>query len=253
MKKCSILLKIFIIVLLVSTINIFFINNVSALTLDSATAYPYRSYACQPITLYANFTGVPPDVVYANINIEQAIFEHNVVISQAHNITMTTSGGGIWSATWGNDQTIHWGQRSITYNTYTVGILNTFSVSNVVFIMNSGCIGTGKTNYTQTAPSGLGKFETLMWQNPELNILDLGLYYWLQTWGFLFYVLVMGTITLSVIMKTQNIMSGVIAVLVMLLFAAPFGIVPVEYRSFYGIVISLAIGSVYVKFFLKSQ
>lgn len=227
------------------------IQNVSALTLDSASANPYRAFACQPITIYGNFSGGTPDFVYANINIEQTIYEHGVFITQSHNITLTTSVGGVWSGTWGNDQNILWGRRGITYNTYTGGVLTQFSATNVVFIMNSQCTGTGKTNYSLNPPPGIGNYTKKLYQG--MPFLDWAVYPWLAAWGYLFYVFVMFTICLSIYMKTENIGSPLLAALVMLLVAATTGVVPVEYRQTIIMLIGVALGAIYMKFFVKRE
>lgn len=226
------------------------IQNVSALTLDSASANPYRAFACQPITIYGNFSGPIPDSVYANIDIEQTIYEHGVLITQSHNVTLANS-GGIWSGTWGNDQNIHWGRRGITYNTYEGGVLTQFSATNVVFIMNSDCTGTGKTNYSLNPPPGIGNYTKKLYQG--MPFLDWAVYPWLAQWGYLFYVFMMFTICLSIYMKTENIGSPLLAALLMLLIVATTGVIPLEYRNTVVMIIGVALGAIYMKFFVKRE
>jgi len=227
------------------------INNIGALSLDSASANPYRAFACQPITIYGNFSGGVPDFVFANINIEQTIIEHNILITQSHNVSMVNLGGGIWSGSWGNDQNIKWGRRGITYNAYTSGILTQFSATNVVFIMNSQCTGTGKTNYSLNPPPGIGNYTKKLYQG--MPFLDWAVYPWLAAWGYLFYVFVMFTVCLSIYMKTENIGSPLLAALIMLLVAATTGVVPLEYRQTVVMLIGVALGAIYMKFFVKRE
>jgi len=229
----------------------------SQLTLLTSSASPDKIFKCGYSTISTSFTGSNVTNVFAIISSTQAVQPmipgsgRITPETQSTNITLTYN-GSYWVGTFGNNSSLLWGNRSVTYVVINNGT-ETFSSSSTIFVYNSAgtCTGTGQNSY-QNYTSSVGN-RTSMLVNSNLNLLEWGLYAWLNLFGYLFFVILVLTLTVSVAMKTQDIYSALIVsiIVLILLFASNF--IPVEYVAFILFIEALIIAVTWKRIFTKSE
>lgn len=234
-------------------ILILVIQHVDATSVTSATVLKDKMFKCEPNTLTVVFSDDVITSLTAKLS-GQEIMEHGLVISPEDSVTMTKIANGQWQGTYGNDATLKWGTKTITYidngsNTYAGGSL---------FVYGDICTGTGVTKYTQVS-SGMGRYTKLLYQenfsfigtSMEGSFIGWALFPWIEIMGYLIYVLVVFVVCSTIYLKTQNVTQPlIIGVMMLLVFASTSFIDPI-YRKWILIVLALGITAMYYRVFVK--
>ena len=141
----------------------------SAYTLDSSGVSPERIFKCQPATITANFTGAitSVDVLINNTHI---VMINGTRTDYQGRFTMTDNGGGQWLYVYGNDGSITWGNKSISFEVTEGANQTTNTTDDHIFVYSDACTGTGMTSY-QNLSLGLGN-NTNRFFTGEVNISD---------------------------------------------------------------------------------
>ncbi len=227
------------------------------ISLISSSTLPSSIFKCQPSIITATFVGSGITNVFAIVSSTKAV--QPMVIgsgritpeTQSTNVTMTSSDGLNWTGTFGNDNTLLWGERSISYVVINNGT-NTILSSSTIFVYSDACTGTGVQNYTQM-PTGLGKYTKKIFNGQESNLLEFALYSWVEVWGYLFYFLTIATISAVIYLKTQQVTQPLVVGLVLLLVSAGTTVVPPTYRNAIVFVIALILAVIYYRVFTREN
>lgn len=241
--------KIFLILLiLILTIG----NSSAALLTSSAT--PSSIFKCGSSTISATFSDVGITGVNATLTSTQAVQpmipgSGRIVPEMQSTHVNLTNNSNTWAGIFGNDATLLWGTRSITYEVLNGGT-NIYPSSTTVFIYSDTCVGTNKTNYTQII-TPMGNYTRILITNPNMDLITWSLYPWVQYWGFLFYFLVMGTVCSVIYLKTQNITQPLIVGIVLLLVVVGTQVIPETWRNGVIFVIALVLAVIYYRVFTR--
>lgn len=220
----------------------------------SSSVNPTKIFKCQLATISASFNdfgGIT--AVYANLVSEKAVQPmvpgsgRTRPETQSTNITMSYN-GSYWVGTFGNDNTLLWGNRHITYNVI-YGTIFEISSPSSIFVHSDKCTGTGVTSY-QNLTHGIGTY-TNMIANTDIDIISWALYPWVQYWGYLFYVLILFTICSVVYLKTENVTQVLLIGLALLLLGSTTIFIPPEWQNWVIMLIGLAMAGVYYKIFTR--
>jgi hypothetical protein len=246
--------RVLMLILFSVVIVLLLINNSSA-TLLTSSATPTSIFKCgaSTITSTVSDTGITSfNATLSSLRPVQPMmpgsgrtgFETQSTIINMTNIS------GVWTGTFGNDATLLWGTRSITYNVTNTTGSHVYSSSTTLFVYSDACVGTNKQNYTQINPTGMGNYTSRLWTS-DMNLLTFALYPWIQYWGYLFYLLVIGTIVSVLYLKTQNIVQPLVIGLLLLLLAAGTTIVPPTWRNGIVFLIALMLTVIYYRLFTR--
>lgn len=164
-------------------------------------------------------------------------------------IVSLTDNGTHWVGTFGNDNTLLWGERTLSFNVTNASESYLYGSSERIFVYSDTCTGTGLTNYTQNTPTLMGNYTKKLWQG--MDPVTWILYPWLQVWGYLFYVLVTFTIVATIYLKTQNVTQPLVIGIFLLLIFASTSVVDVTYRQWVIFIIGLALSALYYKVFVR--
>lgn len=224
-------------------IIIIFTSIVNAYTLDSSNTVPNKIFKCQPSLVSANFTGTITSV-NAWINSSSPVMWYGTFQTNQTSKVMTDNSGGYWTATYGNDNTTLYGNKTITFQVTTASGTFYNTTNNYIFVYSDDCIGTGITNYTQLNRSGLGNYTSRLWSNPNYTLIDLALQPWLDYWGYFFYLFIVGLVATSVYQKSQNVWQPIIVAFTGLSVLATTTAVPDEFRNPLVAILGICFGAI---------
>ena len=241
------LIKHIIIVLLIATI--FVSIEARAYTLDSNISVK-SIFKCQQTTIWANITGgvgiTGVDVWVNNTNL---VFANGTDISTYTKYAMTDFGANHWYYTYGNDPTLIHGNKTLSFDVVSGGI-KTYNNNVLQFLVYSDkCTGANIVNYTQIN-GGYGQYTTRLWTT-NINIVEFGLYPWVEYWGYFFYLIIIAVTCISVYMKTEKIIAPIlIAVISLGIFATTtLPIIPPDFRQQITMILGLAVGGIMYRIF----
>lgn len=244
------ILKMFFVLLFVGLI----LSPSSATILTDSNVSNSSIFKCQPSTIYANFSDdniLSMDAILSG----QAIIDYGLYIYPSDVVVMTRIDSGQWQGTYGNNASLKWGLKRISFYD---NLSNTYLSDSTIFVYSDKCEGTGISNYTQVS-SGLGNYTKKLYESQfdllgtslDNSIIGWALYPWIQVWGYVFYVIVMFSIVTTIYLKTQNIIQPLVVGVFLLLIFASSGVVDEIYRQWVVFFIALALAAIYYKIFVK--
>jgi len=211
-------------------------TNISTSQILTSGVSPQSIFKCGESTIFATFDDggiVSVDAIVAATETVQPMIVgragQNRPEMATNIIVPLTFNGTNWIGTFGNDPTMLWGTRSITYSINSGA--TTYLSSSTIFVYNSGstCSGTGKNslnNYTR----GFGTYTNNL-ATGVVSPLEFPFYPWIQYWGYLFYVVVIFVTISSIYLKSQNVMPVIYTIIVFLLILSVSGVIPVIFRQ----------------------
>ena len=229
------------------------VSPVSA-TLLTSSASPDKIFKCGESTISANFSDAGITSVNAILTSMKAVQPmivnngNNNPIMQSTTVALSYN-GTYWVGTFGDDSTLLWGERAISYNVTNGTGSYLYSSGQTVFVYSDECTGTGKNSY-QNYTTGIGTYTNMLVQN-DTNIIVWSLYPWIQYWGYLFYVVVLFITVIVIYLKTQNAMHVMFTMLAFLLTIAALGAIPLEFRSWIITIIALILGAVLYRLYVR--
>jgi len=232
------------------------IGTASAYTLDSSGANPNKIFKCQEAIVTANFSNYSSITAVTAIFTNQRILLHGITYHNVTTKSMSNSGLGVWTTTFGGDPNMLWGSRTISFSV-TEGTVTTASTGAKVLVYSDTCTGT-VTNYTQVS-SGLGRYTSMLYTGKfsfigtslETSLIGWALFPWIEIWGYLFYVLVMFTIVVTIYLKTQSVVQPIaVSIFLLLIFASSFIVEPI-YRQWIIFILALAMTALYYRIFMR--
>jgi hypothetical protein len=220
----------------------------------SSNASPLKIFKCGASIITANFSDDSIVNLTANFN-GQSVLLHGFLYNPTESLTMTWIASGQWQGIYGNDQTLLWGLRQVSF---TDELGNNYTTNATLFVYSDNCVGTNKTNYTQI-PNGLGKYTAKLYNGQfsflgssfETSIIGWALFPWIEIWGYLFYLLIIFTICIVIYMKTQNIVQPLsIGVFLLLIFAST-SVIDTQYKQWILFILAIAITALYYRVFVR--
>lgn len=246
------ILKIF---LILSVILILF-TQISSAAILTSTVSEDNIFKCQGSLISATFDDA--GIISVNALVSSKVAVNPMLPGSGRTLPETETtvvpmvlAGGIWTGTFGNNSNLLWGTRTITYQVDT-GVINNYLSGSEIFVASDRCTGIGKTNYTQII-TPLGNYTRLLITHPEMNLLDLAIYVWVQWWGYMFYVLLIFMVCTSVWFKSESIIYPIVAAFVMLMGLSTSGYIPLEYRNYFLLAMGTCIGIVYYLVFVRED
>lgn len=237
-------------------------STTTASTLTSSGVSQLKIFPCGQSVITANFSGGVTSVTAIITN--QQIMKQGVMVGQTTSIPMTDTGSGTWSGTFGNDQTLDWGTRTISFRATDGSGTTTYGSGSSIFVYNVGynqiaCGATPVSNYTQVGSGGFGNYTrmlyngnfTLLGNSLERSFIGWALYPFIQYWGYLFYVLVIFSIVSTIYLKTQSVAQPLTIGIIFLLVLASTGFIDMSYRQWVIFIIALALSAIYYKVFVR--
>ncbi len=229
------------------------VSPVSA-TLTSSSANPTKIFKCGESTISATFSDAGITSVNAILTSVKAV--QPMIVNNGNNnpISQTTvvslsDNGTYWVGTFGDDSTLLWGERAISYNVTNGTGSYLYSSGQTIFVYSDACTGTGKNSY-QNYTTGIGNYTNMLAQG-DMDLITWSLYPWVQYWGYLFYVIVLFITVVVIYLKTQNAMHVLFTMLAFLLTIAALGAIPLEFRSWIIAIIALILGAVFYRLFVR--
>jgi len=244
-------------IMLYSIVFILFFSNISSAAILTSDATPNKIFRCGESTISATFDDVGITSVRAWANATDAVNPMipgsgrvSPEIAAPINITMTFNGTYWVNSTFGDNSTMLWGNRGITY-VVTAGGTNIYPSSTTIFVYNSAstCTGTGKNSY-QNYTRGIGNYTNKV-MSGDMDLLTFSIYPWIQYWGYLFYMIVIFVTVVVIYMKTQNAMHVLYSLFVFLLVISATGAIDVSYRSYVISFIALCIAAVLYRLYAR--
>jgi len=242
--------KVLIFLILISLL----INSSSAAILTS-DATPNKTFKCGTSTISATFSDGGIVSVNAYLNSTQAV---QPMVPGSGRITPETQSttvpmafnGTYWVGTFGNDNTILWGTRGITYGVNT-GATTYYTSSTGVFVYGGQCTGTNIQYYNQTNP-GIGNYTNMIWNGTgNMNLIEIGIYPFVQYWGFLFYLLTILTVCVSIFMKTENVYNSLLSAFIMFAVLSTTSYINPIYIQWIYLFMAIALAIILLKLFTK--
>jgi hypothetical protein len=245
--------KILYLILLSVVIVIMLVQGSSAVLLTSS-ANPTSIFKCGESTISATFSDGGIVSVNAIFNPTDAV--NPMIPGSGRNIPemaapiniSLANNGTTWVGTFGDNPTMLWGTRSITY--LINGVIS-YPSSSQVFVYNSAgtCVGTGKNSY-QNYTQGIGN-NTNRLVTGDMDLITWSLYGWIQLWGYMFYMVVMFIVVSVIYLKSQNVMPTIYAAISFLLVISLTGAIPITFRSTIVAFIGLCIGAMLYRFYTR--
>jgi hypothetical protein len=241
------------IILLLFLSFIIFIQCVSATTLVSSTVSVEKIFKCQATIITATFNNDDIISLSATLN-GQMIMEGGRVLRPADTVVMNKISNGVWQGTYGNDENLKWGEKSISFSDNN----NVVYTGGTLFVYSDKCTGTGVTKYTQIN-SGMGRYTRLLYQenftfigtSMETSFIGWALYPWTEIFGYVLYLFVVFIICSTIYIKTQNLTQPLTIAVIMLLVMATTIVIDPIYRKWILIILAIAIGAIYYRLFVK--
>jgi len=175
----------------------FTIDNTPNITASSTT--PSNIFKCGASTINVTFDGVANSV--------NAILT-NSRITEVTNISLTNN-SGVWTGTFGNNASLNWGNRSVSY---LINYLNSVESTSYVFVYSDNCTGTNIPGYKNTSyrtSAGFGNYTRPLFTG-EKNILEFLMSGYIDIIGYTIYIIILFVICAIIYIKTQSVMSPIL-------------------------------------------
>ncbi len=245
--------------MLYSIIFTLFFTNISSAALLTSNANPTSVFKCGESTISATFNDVGISSVTAWANATGLVSpmipgSGRVTPEMAAPISDSLSyNGSAWVGTFGDDSSMLWGTRSISYVVVVNGGTHIYPSSSTVFVYNNAgtCTGTGKNSY-QNYTSGIGTNTNRLVQG-DMDLISWSLYNWIALWGYMFYVIILFLVTSTVYLKTQNAASVLITLFSFMIILAGSGAIPLTFRNSILAFIALCLGAIIWRVFIREN
>lgn len=203
-------------------------------------------YKCQASTIYGNFSGAITSVD-VKVNNTRLIMIQGVSTQVNESYTMTDNGGGHYSYEYGNDPTINWGLKEITFEV-TVGANKYYNKTNLsLLVYRDDCTGANIAGY-QNISRGFGNY-TNRFYTGEVDFLGFALYPWLEYWGYFFYVILIFWIASLTYMKNRQIIQPIIILCISLGALVTTTWLPDDYRQTIILLLGVSLAGIFYKVF----
>ncbi len=231
------------------------VENLQNITIVSSSVSPDKIFKCGESIISLNTLGAVTsvDAIVSPTQMVQPMIPGSgrttpewaptVIIPMTYN-------GTYWNGIFGNDPTLLWGTRSISFN-ITDGTSIIFPTNLTIFVYNSieTCTGTGKNSY-QNYTHGIGNYTNRL-ASSDMDLLTWSIYPWLQYWGYMFYMIIIFITIVVVYMKTQNAMHVLFTLFIFLIVLSTTGAVPMSYRSYVIAFIALCLAAVFYRLYTR--
>lgn len=224
---------------------IFILQPSNGYTLSNSTVVPNKIFKCQPATIYANFSDFAAitDVwVFPN----KTVMLNGSYVLGYNRIQMTNFGGGQYRVAFGNNASLIYGNKTLTFQVYEGATVSYNETTTYVVVFSDTCTGTGLTNYTALngSFSNFGNYTSRLWTNPNYTLLDFAIQPWTDYWGYFFYLFIIGIVASSVYQKSQNIWQPILVAFTGLAALVGTTAVPPEFRNYIVLLLGIGFGAV---------
>ncbi|KAB2942417.1 MAG: hypothetical protein MPEBLZ_04355 [Candidatus Methanoperedens nitroreducens] len=234
-------------VILAIFILLIFTVAAGAYTLSSSSATPSKIYKCQPSVISATFSDFAAiTAVTVIIENKNAILVNGTSLTPYEEYAMANAGGGQWTYTYGNDPTIVWGNKSISFNVSTAGGYAINTTTSYVFVYSDICTGTGISNVS----IGIGNYTNRLARD-EGNLLTFMIQPFVDYWGQIFYVLCVFAIVMAMYIKNQHVGPPLLTGVGLLGFLAAYNLLPDGWKIYMAIIMAAVIAGILWKVFKK--
>jgi hypothetical protein len=250
-------LKIIVVMLLLGL----FVSPTNAAILTSS-ATPSSIFKCGASTISATFDNVGVSAVDAYLISDKAVVPMVVgsgrTLPETQNTTVALAWNGTnWVGNFGNDSTLLWGTRSISYGV-TNGGYHVYPSVTDVFVYSDACTGTGIKSYQQM-PTGLGRYTKNLFNGKfsfigtslDTSFVGWAIYPYVELFGYVFYLLVTFTVVTVIYLKTQNITQPLTVGVFLMLIFAPLTYIDTVYQQWIIFFIALGLAAIYFRIFVR--
>lgn len=221
-------------------ILIFMLVNPAFGALTSNTVSTYRIFKCQPVTYTATFDGGYVADVFVNLTPTNGY--------PVESYLMANLGGGSYSYTYGNDPTLHWGNKSISYYQATGGIETT--TNNFTFVYSDACTGANIGGYQNVSyrQSGFGNYTRTLFSG-EKNLIEFAVQPYLNYFGNLIYLIMLFGFCGILYIKNQHIIQPLMLAFLGLTTLALSSLVPPSFKTFVLLLMAASMAAIFYKLF----
>lgn len=219
------------------------VQTVHAAILDSYSVTPTHIFKCQEAVILANYSD------NGDINTLAALlFERD---GSYTSVSMTNLGSGNYSGNYGNDNTISWGNKSITFRV-TKADASTYNntTTSYVFVYSDSCTGSDIEGYKNTSyrTGGFGNYTRPLFTG-EKNLVEFSLAPFLDYWGFMIYLIFLTSICFIIYIKNQSVMQPIIIAFVGIVGLVSSNVLPEEYKNYIMLLMAAAMAAIFWKLF----
>jgi len=239
-------------ILLSFVVSLIFISSASAALLTSDIT-PNQIFKCQPAIISATFSDGGIVSVDAIVSTTESVLPgwqsgSNVRRTESTTVNLAFN-GTFWVGTFGNNASLLWSTRSITY---LVNGVTTYPSASTVLVYSDSCTGTGVTSYKNIS-SGLNMTYTDSLLSSNISFFDWLVSPYTNTMGVLFFFIIISIIVILTYMKSHNLISTMLVGILLVILVSNTNYIPTEYQGLVKILIALGLASLLIYIFVKRR
>lgn len=222
------------------------INLSDAATLDSFNTTPHKIFKCQASIISANYSGSG-----SIVSVDALINTSRIGLSET--LTLTNNSNGNYSGSYGNDNTIQWGNKTVSFLVTTAGGTYINSSTAYVFVYSDVCTGTNIQSYKNVSlrSGGFGNYTRPLFTG-EKNLLEFAIQPFLDYWGAAIYLLMMFTICGVIYIKNQSVIQPLMIAFITVAVLVSSNLIPAPYKNYILIFMGVALTAVFWRVFKSS-
>lgn len=205
--------------------------------LTGSNSSPHKIFKCQPSTLNATVTGAVGGV-FVNLTPSNGF--------PIESYLMVNTGGDEFAYTYGNDNTLNWGNKSLSF--YNAGV--EFTTNRFVFVYSDACTGANIGGYQNVSyrTSGFGNYTRTLFSG-EKNLIEFATQPYLDYFGFSIYLLMLFAFSAILYIKNQSIMQPLMLAFLGLTTLALSSLVPVQFKTYILLIMAVATAAIFYRLF----
>lgn len=205
--------------------------------LTGSNSSPHKIFKCQPSTLNATIPGFVGGV-WVNLTPTNGF--------PTESFLMVNTGGDNFAYTYGNDPTLNWGNKTLSF--YNDGV--ELPTTNYVFVYSDSCTGTNIGSYRNVSYRnyGFGNYTRALFSG-QRNLIEFAQQPYLDYFGFSIYLLMLFTMCVVVYVKNQSIMQPLMLAFLGLTTLALSSLVPTQFKTYILLLMAVATAAIFYRLF----